>query len=123
MRVGLSHATFAVQGIPTKTVSASKVTILTNPRTKETPRRAAAMDGHAEILNCRMNLGASLTARTTTTGLLPIDDAANDAIKQLIRDEEIRRRDHGFRRAVLPNPAAAERYSTLNNIKTSAQIQ
>ena len=30
-------------------------------------------------------------------------------IKQLICDEEIRRRDHGYKRAVLPNPTAAER--------------
>ena len=50
-----------------------------------------------------------MTAKITATGRLPIDMATDEAIKQLIRDEEIRRRDHGFRRAVLPNPTAAER--------------
>ena len=73
-----------------------------------TPLHAAAVDDHAEILTCLMNWGASLTARTTI-GNLPIDMTDDEAIKQLIRDEEIRRRDHGFRRAVLPNPTAAER--------------
>ena len=37
--------------------------------------------------------------------------AANEAIKQLIRDEEIRYRDHGLKRAVIPNPTAAEQES------------
>ena len=44
----------------------------------------------------------------TTSGRLPIDVAANEAIKQLIRDEEDRRRNHGYKRAVIPNPTAAE---------------
>ena len=48
-----------------------------------------------------------MTARADD-GVLPIGDAANEAIKQLIRDEEIRRRDHGYKRAVIPNPTAAE---------------
>ena len=74
-----------------------------------TPLHAAALNGHAEVLTCLMNWGASLTARDDDIGKLPIDDAANEEIRQLIRDEEIRRRDHGFRRAVLPNPTAAER--------------
>ena len=74
-----------------------------------TPLHAAAYNGHAEVLTCLMNWGASLTARLTATGSSPIDVAANETIKQLIRDEEISRRDHGFRRAVLPNPPAAER--------------
>ena len=49
-----------------------------------------------------------MTARDND-GDLPIDCTTNEEIKQLIRDEEIRRRDHGFMRAVLPNPTAAER--------------
>ena len=75
-----------------------------------TPLHAAAHFGHAEVLTCLMNWGASLTARDDD-GDLSIDVAANEAIKQLIRDEEIRRRDHGYKRAVLPNPTAAERAS------------
>jgi hypothetical protein len=43
-----------------------------------------------------------------TGGQLPIDVAADEAIKQLIRDEEDRRRNHGYKRAVIPNPTAAE---------------
>ena len=35
----------------------------------------------------------------------------NEAIEQLIRDEEIRRRDHGYKRAVIPNPTPAEQAS------------
>ena len=73
------------------------------------PLHIAALHGHADILTCLMNWGASLTARNTATGRLPIGAAANEAIRQLIRDEEIRRRDHGYKRAVLPNPTAAER--------------
>ena len=73
-----------------------------------TPLHAAALVDHAEVLTCLMIWGASLTARDDA-GRLPIDVTANEAIKQLIRDEVIRRRDHGFRRAVLPNPTAAER--------------
>ena len=58
--------------------------------------------------------GASLTARSNEGELPRVahpegDWAANEAIKQLIRAAEIRRRDHGFGRAVLPNPTAAER--------------
>ena len=54
-----------------------------------------------------MKWAAPLNARTTS-GQLPIDIAANEAIKQLIRDEEDRRRNHGYKRAVIPNPTAAE---------------
>ena len=55
-----------------------------------TPLHAAALDGHTEVLSYLMSAGASLTARTSN-GDLPIDAAANEEIKQLIRAEEIRR--------------------------------
>ena len=48
-----------------------------------------------------MAYGASLTARTAD-GLLPIDMAANEAIRVLIHDEPSRRMDHGHKRAVIP---------------------
>ena len=54
-----------------------------------------------------MKWAAPLNARTTD-GRLPIDVAANEAIKQLIRDEDDRRRNHGYKRAVIPNPTAEE---------------
>ena len=75
-----------------------------------TPLHIAAINGHAEVLTCLFNWGASLTARDDE-GDLPIDWAANEVIKQLIRDEEIRRRDHGYKRAVIPNPTPAEQAS------------
>ena len=80
-----------------------------------TPLHRAAYHGHPEIVTCLMNWGASLTARTNDqvyepiSNRLPIELASNEAIKQLIRDEEIRRRDHGYKRAVIPNPTDAER--------------
>ena len=66
-----------------------------------TPLHIAAQKGHAEIVTCLMNWDAILTAKTNTDQL-PIDIAANDAIKQLISDEEENRRNHGFKRAVIP---------------------
>ena len=62
------------------------------------PLHAAARRGHAEVVTCLMKWAAPLNARTTD-GQLPIDVAANEAIKQLIRDEEDRRRNHGYKRA------------------------
>ena len=49
-----------------------------------------------------MAYGASLTA-STTVGLLPIDMAANEAIRVLIHDEPSRRMDHGYKRYVIPD--------------------
>ena len=37
--------------------------------------------------------------------------AADEEIKQLVLDEEIRRRDHGYKRAVIPKPTPAEQAS------------
>ena len=56
-----------------------------------TPLHVAAMQGHAEVLSYLMRSGASLNARQVGDAL-PIDVATNDEIKQLIRDEEKRRR-------------------------------
>ena len=54
-----------------------------------TALHAAACSGHAEILTCLMDWGASLTGTVLATdplpALLPIDVAANEEIKQLIR--------------------------------------
>ena len=68
---------------------------------------SAAQEGHAEVVTCLMKWAAPLNARTIQ-GCIPIDVAANEAIKQLIRDEDDRRRNHGYKRAVIPNPTAAE---------------
>ena len=95
-----------------------------------TPLHIACHEGHVEVLICLMNWGASLTIRTHdeddlaaaaagggdgdgddndgNNGELPIDVTDNETIKQLHRAEEKRRRNHGFKRGVLPNPTAAE---------------
>ena len=56
-----------------------------------TPLHVATHFGHAEVVSCLLRAGASLTARDCD-GDLPIDVATNEQIKQLIRDEEKRRR-------------------------------
>ena len=67
----------------------------------------AAHQGHADVLSLLMAYGASLTTRTTD-GRLPIDMAANEAIRVLIHDEPRRRTDHGHKRAVIPDPDAEQ---------------
>ena len=71
----------------------------------------AACFNRPEVVTCLMNWGASLTAKTcgNNPGYLPIDMTYNEAIKQLIRDEETRRNNHGYKRAVIPNPTDEER--------------
>ena len=65
---------------------------------------------NSKLITCLMNWGADLTAiaRTNNADQLPIDIAANDAIKQLIRDEEEKRRNHGLKRAVIRPPSPVE---------------
>ena len=76
---------------------------------RQTPLHAAVRNDHIDIAVCLMERGmADLNARTIR-GRRPMDLAPNEAMRQAIVNEEIRRRDHGFRRAVLPNPTAAER--------------
>ena len=77
-----------------------------------TPLHYAALYGCIEVVPCLMNWGAFLTAKVESgylAGQPPIGVTDDEAIKQLIRDEETRRRDHGYKRAVIPNPTEAER--------------
>ena len=60
-----------------------------------------------QLISMLLAFGASLKA-PNNAGLLPIDVAANDEVRQLIDDEFIRRRDHGYKRSVIPNPIAEE---------------
>ena len=62
---------------------------------------------HLQMISMLLAFGASLKERDIE-GLLPIDVAANDEIRQLINEEFTRRRDHGYKRAVLPHPTDAE---------------
>ena len=68
---------------------------------------------NSKLITCLMNWGADLTAKTHANawnaGQFPIDMTTNEAIKQVIRDEETRRRNHGYKRAVIPNPTNEER--------------
>ena len=57
-----------------------------------TPLHLAALNGHLEIAKLLMVYGADLNARTNS-GELPIDRAANEEMKQAIRDEPRRRLD------------------------------
>ena len=75
-----------------------------------TALHAAALRGHAEILSLLMAYGASLTTKMND-GRLPIDMAANDAIRVLIHDEPSRRMDHGYKRdpnLAIPDPDAEQ---------------
>ena len=78
-----------------------------------TPLHIVAAQGHQlsrhhlPMISMLLAFGASLKARNNE-GLLPIDVAANDKIRQLINEEFTRRRDHGYKRAVIPHPTDAE---------------
>ena len=76
-----------------------------------TPLHRAAIFSYPDTVTCLLKWGASLTARVANHGArcLPIDFTFCEEIRQLIRDEETRRRDHGYKRAVIPNPTDAER--------------
>ena len=62
------------------------------------PLHCAAQNGHLETAKLLMVYGADLNMRTLR-GQLPIDIAANEEIKQAIREEPRRRMDHGHKRA------------------------
>ena len=63
-----------------------------------TPLHFAAQNGHLETTKLLMFYGTDLNARTKS-GLLPIDVATTEEIRQAIRDEPRRRMDHGHKRA------------------------
>ena len=66
----------------------------------------ASQRGDAEMVSTLMMCNASLTVKNNQ-GLLPIDVARNDEIRQLINDEMTARFDHGLKRAVIPPPPPA----------------
>ena len=63
-----------------------------------TPLHFAAFYGHLEIAMLLLDYGADLNFKNKF-GQLPIDCAATKAIKQTIRDEPRRRKDHGHKKA------------------------
>ena len=85
----------------------------TEARGTLTPLHVAIRNGHIDVAICLMERGmADLNARTSD-GELPVDLAPNQEMRQVIVNEEKRRRDldHSFKRAVLPNPTPAEQAS------------
>ena len=70
-----------------------------------TPLHIAVQNGHIDAVICLMERGmADMNARNTA-GQRPMDLAPNEAMREAIVNEEKRRRDHGFKRAVLPSNA------------------
>jgi hypothetical protein len=63
----------------------------------DTPLHTAAIRGHLEMAKALMRYGANLDAKNRR-GLLPIDAARNEEIKQAILDEPRRRNDHTYKR-------------------------
>jgi hypothetical protein len=55
--------------------------------------------GHIDIMKRLMHYAVLLDVKTDD-GHLPIDVALNEDVRQAFNDEEKRRRDHGFKRAV-----------------------
>ena len=85
-----------------------------NKATKDgwTALHHAAYNNLSELVTCLMNWGADLTGKIVNgfwAGRLPINVTFDEAIRQLIRDEETRRNNHGYKRAVIPNPTDEER--------------
>ena len=74
----------------------------------------AALNGHLETAKLLMVYGADLNAKCNS-GLLPIDCAHTEEMKQAIRDEPRRRMDHGHKRAT-----EQDRH---HNVTTSASTQ
>ena len=71
---------------------------------RDTPLHIAIWNGHIDVAICLMEGLADLNARTRD----PMDLARNEEMRQAIINEEERRRNHGYRRAVIPNPTPAE---------------
>ena len=79
--------------------------------------------GHLAVAVCLMECGlADLNVRTKAENR-PIDVVPNQAMRQAIINEEKRRRDHGFKRSVLPpGPTTiAEQKSNENDIVADAE--
>ena len=86
---------------------------------RRTPLHVAVTNGDIDVAVCLMERGmADLNARTTDSQR-PMDLAPNDEMRQVITNEEKRRRDHGFKRSVIPpNPTTtiAEQESNENEV-------
>ncbi len=64
------------------------------------PLRIASLGCYIAVLKCLVHCTALLDVKDSD-GRLPIDVALDEDVRQAFNDEEKRRRDHGFKRAVL----------------------
>ena len=72
------------------------------------PLHTAVERGHIDVAIFLVESGLADSTARTRRGRLQMDLATNTAMRQAIVNEETRRRDHGYKRAVIPNPTAAE---------------
>ena len=91
-------------------------------RSGRTPLHIACELGHVAIVKCLLPRVQLLQATTTAGMLTAYDLAANDDIKQAIRDEEAVRDDrHGFRRHAPSTPSTPP--SPTSRTKATEQQQ
>ena len=70
-----------------------------------TPLHFAVINDHINVAVCLMERGMAFFSRTRD-GQHPIDLALTEGMRQAIVNEEKSRRDHGFKRSVIPpNPS------------------
>ena len=82
-------------------------------RSGRTPLHIACELGHTAIVKCLLPRVQLLHATTIAGKLTAYDLAANEDIKQALRDEEAVRDDrHGFRRPPPPSPSTPPDYHT-----------
>ena len=67
-----------------------------------TPLHIAVENGHIDVAVCLMERGMANLNAKDHMGQRPMDVATNEAMRQAIINEEKRRRDHGFKRSVIP---------------------
>ena len=78
-----------------------------------TPLHYAAASGCIDVVACLLSHGAKLNVRNKK-GKLPIDVATTEKIKQIIRDEETRRKDLIRSRVAASQDAAAATVAAAN---------
>ena len=91
-----------------------------------TPLHSAAFNGHMDVAQLLFNYGVKLDARNTG-GYLPTDLATNRGhhdFPDAVRAEEIRRRDHGFKRDRSTIPGTEEYEEAKRpRVETGAAVQ
>ena len=84
-------------------VTEALVDVNITTRSGWTPLHVAANLGHISIMRCLMEYSAQMDLKTDD-GQLAVDVSLDDDVREVFNFEEKRRRDHGFKRAVLVEP-------------------